>query len=93
MTKGNLNENRDLPGVIASKYLMSNEDEEIKQAPQEKGQGDDGDPPPESDLYFQFFDVAELHEFSNELPQQFFEELSQTDQMSIFDNKGVQMLI
>jgi hypothetical protein len=35
MTKGNLNEDRDLPGVIASKYLMSNEDSEIKQAPQE----------------------------------------------------------
>ena len=34
MTKGNLNEDRDLPGVIASKYLMSNEDEELKQAPQ-----------------------------------------------------------
>jgi hypothetical protein len=30
-------------------------------------------------LYFQFFDVAELHEFANELPQEFFEELSKTD--------------
>ena len=44
-------------------------------------------------MYFQFFDIAEVHEFANEVPQELFEELSNTDQISIFDKKGVQMLI
>jgi hypothetical protein len=55
--------------------------DEQTQVLMKKPQADDPDDsrPPLSDLKFQFLDVAQMHEFKNDLAQGFFEELSKTD--------------
>jgi hypothetical protein len=70
--------------VTVAKYCLSNELETIltEDAKVE-----------ENELTIQYFDVALVHQFDNPLCNLFYEKLGDTGDLSIFENKGIQMLI
>lgn len=82
LTKGNLKDSVDPPGVVAASYCLSNEHETIIERAQI-----------ESDLNLQYFDVPVIHQYSSPLCNKFFEALAETDDMGLFESKGIKMLI
>lgn len=82
-TKGVLlQENVNTPGVTIASFALSTETESIIVRKQV-----------ESDLYLEYFDMPILHQYDQPICNEFFNALAETEDMSIFNNKGIQKLV